>query len=294
VEETFGNALRWLEHNGDRRFFLFVHTYQVHYPYTPPERYAHLFAEPAPGWEPDPLLSPDRAPALYDREIRYLDDQLRSFFEALGALGLARDTLVVVTSDHGEEFMEHGAVGHGPHLNAEVTRVPLLFAGPGIARGRRLMQPLGHVDLMPTLLELAGIPLPGAAMGRSFAGQLRAGAPAAAEDAVALYAEAWRFRPVDRLGPPLAIRVGHRKLIRTPTEAGAAYEYYELAGDPREQRNLYGTAGAATGDLEEWLERHVAEVAKRRGERNPDVGVPDEPVVDPDREAKLRALGYIQ
>ena len=251
-----------------------------------------------PGWEPAPLLSPDRAPTLYDREIRYLDDQLREFFEALGALGLARDTLVVVTSDHGEEFMEHGDVGHGPHLNAEVTHVPLLLAGPGVARGRRLMQPLGHVDLMPTLLELAGIPLPEAAMGRSFAHQLRAHAQAAAEDAVPLYAEAWHFGPVARLGPPLAVRVGHRKLIRTPTTAGAAYEYYELARDPREERNLFGTAGAATSDLEERIERYAAEVAarvaKRRDERSARPGAADEPVIDPDREAKLRALGYIE
>jgi hypothetical protein len=100
------------------------------------------------------------------------------------------------------------------------------------------------------------------------------------------------------LGPPLAVRVGHRKLIRTPTTAGVAYEYYELAGDPREQRNLYGTAGAASSDLEERVERYAAEVAarvaKQRDERNAGPGAPQQPVIDPDREAKLRALGYIE
>ena len=73
------------------------------------------------------------------------------------ALPISRNTIFVLTSDHGEEFLEHGFRGHGPHLYAEVNHVPLMFWGPGIPRVRRVAQPVGHVDLLPTILELAGV-----------------------------------------------------------------------------------------------------------------------------------------
>jgi arylsulfatase A-like enzyme len=298
VEETFAAAREWLAQRRDRRFFLFVHTYQVHHPYTPPERYAALFDEPAPGFEPAPELTPDRDPALYDREIRYLDDQLRVFFDWLEAMDLTDDTLVIVTSDHGEEFLEHGEIGHGPHLNSEVTHVPLMLAGPGIPRGRRLREPLGHVDLMPTLLELAGVAVPPGAMGRSFAHRLRDDAGDDGEQPRPLFAEAWWVRSARRLGPPLAIRTGHRKLIRTPTPSGAVYEYYDLAADPHERHDLFGAEGVATDDLEQQLDAYAATVAAREEEHRRVRAArrrgATEPEIDPDREDKLRALGYVE
>ena len=81
--------------------------------------------------------------------------------------GRARDTLVVLTSDHGEEFLEHGFAGHGPNVHAEVMHVPLMLWGPGIPAGRRIPTPIGQVDLMPTLLELLGAPRPDGGAGIS-------------------------------------------------------------------------------------------------------------------------------
>src|SRR5206468_9772239 len=129
---TFADALAWLRSQRDRRTFLFLHTYEVHGPYLAPDAYAQLFRSNPPGLAPDPRLRPHQRPVLYDREIRFADDELRRLFAALEADGRLAHTLVVLTSDHGEEFLEHGYIGHGATLPDEVLRVPLPFLGPGI------------------------------------------------------------------------------------------------------------------------------------------------------------------
>jgi arylsulfatase A-like enzyme len=294
---TFEMAGEWIRRHADRRFFLFLHTYQVHHPYAPPEGYRDLFPAPAAGFEPDPMLPADRAPALYDREIRVLDDQIRRLFDTLEDEGLARDTLVVLTSDHGEEFLEHGATGHGPNVHAEVVNVPLILHGPGIPRDRRVTTPVGHVDLMPTLLELVGAPRPDSVTGRSFAGLLRP--DAALPEPHPVYSEAWR-RPSGRRGQPgLSVRLGSRKLVREPVGSGYRYRYFDVEGDPREQNDLYAQAAAEASDLRGLLDAYperAASTASRLSRGKPplapaDAGPELEP--DPELEERLRALGYV-
>ena len=105
IELTLERAATWLAQHRRDRFFFFLHTYQVHGPYDPPAEYEGLFQDPVEGFEfpgnVDPVWHPDR----YDREIRFTDDQLRDFFGGLAELGLLENTLVVLTSDHGEQFM---------------------------------------------------------------------------------------------------------------------------------------------------------------------------------------------
>jgi arylsulfatase A-like enzyme len=203
VERTFARGRRFLRGlEGGERFFLFIHTYAVHAPYDPPEEYRRLFwpGEPPPGAFPPtgPELSrvnalgetlPDAVrdyfKALYDAEIRRLDDVLRRFFAELDELGLADDTTVVVTSDHGEEFGEHGKLNH-TQLYREVLRAPLLIVHPDLAAGRRHAPPVESVDLAPTLYELARVKPRGAPSGASLAPllagpSLAAAAPAAGD-----------------------------------------------------------------------------------------------------------------
>ena len=282
VERTFAGAAAWLERHRDERFFLFVHTYQVHSPFTPPERYAALFEQP------------ERLPrtvALYDREIRFVDDELRRLLASLEASGLADDTVVVLTSDHGEEFLDHGLLGHGGHLYQESVAVPLIFRGPGVPAGRRVETPVAQADLMPTILAIFGLSPPPRSHARSLLGLLRgvedAGPPRP------LYSEGHAHRQPAPGGwrrfesPTFAVRLGARKLIREPGDGRA--ELYDLTADPDERRNLLEQEPGAASELGELLERYLAEHRAAAGR----AGAAPAPLLDPEREQKLRALGYL-
>jgi arylsulfatase A-like enzyme len=195
-----GRAAAWLERYGDAPFFLFLHTYDVHAPYgSVPEAFwrthlggtrvdpdlvrskpAQLFRQGG-GSEPSEndleVLS-----KLYDGEVGFVDAQLGRLLEEIERMGLDDDLLVVLTSDHGEEFGEHGQLEHGTrNLYDEVARVPLILTGPGVAAGRRVDEPVQVADLLPTLaalLDLAGVE-PDRLDGVSLAGLLAAGAAGA-------------------------------------------------------------------------------------------------------------------
>ena len=299
IARTLELAEAWLRRNGDKRFFLFVHTYEVHAPYTPPDPYADLFAEaPSPQGFP-----PHWNPILYDREIRHTDDRLRDFFAFLEDAGLLRDTLVVLTSDHGEAFLEHGFFGHGPDVHEEILRVPLMLRGPLIPAGQRIPELVGLVDLMPTLLELLGVAAPAGLMGRSAAGLVRGDDGAGAGwSARPLYSGAWVSRAVVADGraarvrqPTHAVRVDTRKLIRKPAPDGFHFRYYDLATDPGERSPSGNTTAGDAGELRALLEEHEARVRARREALVREPGsLPAELELGPEREERLRELGYLE
>ncbi|HYC61982.1 MAG TPA: sulfatase-like hydrolase/transferase [Thermoanaerobaculia bacterium] len=128
-------ALRWLQtRNNEQPFFLWLHFYDPHGAYTPPPDIARRF---------DP----------YSGEIHYADRELGRVVEALRG----SETLIVFTADHGESLGEHGEKGHGLFVYDATTRVPLLFTGPGVPRGRKSDAVASHVDLMPTILDVLGL-----------------------------------------------------------------------------------------------------------------------------------------
>ena len=181
IERTFEKGLEFLRSlEPGKRFFLFLHTYSVHDPYLPPEPYRSMFwsGEPPPGPAKLPirqlnagLASVDQRQldyfeALYDGGVRYADGVLESFFAELAELGLEEQTTIVITSDHGEEFREHGRVGH-TQVYPETLHVPLLVLHPDLEAGRRVGELVQSIDIAPTLLELAGAPPLEDAAGRS-------------------------------------------------------------------------------------------------------------------------------
>jgi len=300
VDVTFGQAKRWLAWNRDKRFFLFLHTYQVHEPYAPPERYAGLFG-PQDGQELDESSPPHlRRRADYDREIRFVDDELRSLFGELERLGLDRNTVFVLTADHGEEFKEHGLFSHGRHLYEETVRVPLIIQGPGIPEGRRVETPVAQVRLMPTILELFAAEAPPGQATRSLLGLTRGEGPSSTAPGP-VYSEAWlalprgRPRDVKRFEPPsVSVRVGSRKATRIRGKGGVRYEYYDLSEDPGEQRNLYPERPDEASDLIALLERYEGERRARSRELLGEEAPPSPSLrLDPENEEKLRALGYL-
>ncbi len=150
--KTFRDAIDWLGPRRDHPTFLFAHTYEVHFPYTPAPPYDTAFASAAE------LHDPIAVDLLrYEQEARHLDDELRAFLDAIDGLGLGGDTLLVVMADHGEEFMEHSQRRHGLQLYEESIHVPLMIRFPGVVpAGLRVGTPVSLIDIAPTILDLVG------------------------------------------------------------------------------------------------------------------------------------------
>jgi arylsulfatase len=151
-------------------FFLYVHYMDPHPPYEPPPDLVRRFraAMQGRGWSPRPRLL--NLIALYDAEIHLVDRGIGSFFSYLRKLGLYDEMVIAVTADHGEQFFERGALGHGEHLHNEETHVPLILKGPGLTG--EVDTTVSTIDLAPTLLELAGVEAPNGIQGVSLLSQL--------------------------------------------------------------------------------------------------------------------------
>lgn len=169
--ETVDSAAEWLSSLDEGEdFFLAIHLFDPHDPYDPPAPFDTLFTpEGVQGdscWEVTPeggLARPwqlDHLRGLYDGEIAWTDAQLGRLFSELRRLGLDDRTLVIVTADHGEEFLEHGYFGHGRTLFQETVHIPLMISGPGVPVGAVDEGLACQVDIVPTILDLCGVPSP--------------------------------------------------------------------------------------------------------------------------------------
>ncbi len=264
-DQPTAEAVSWLEgHAGKERLFLWLHLYDPHDPYQPPEPYASRY--------------PGRP---YDGEVAWSDELVGRLDGALDRLGLRKDTLLVVTSDHGEGLGEHGEAVHGYFVYETTLRVPLIFRGPGVKDRQRLGAAARTVDLLPTLLDLLGVDrsptlqLPG----RSLASALRGGAAARSE---AVYAES--LLPLLHFGwsDLRALRDGRFKYIQAPKP-----ELYDLEADPREERNLVSAEPARVEALRTALAGWLAAEKKRTAAGATAASVPEEML------EKLGALGYL-
>jgi len=172
-------ASEWLEAWSQLRgrpFYVYLHYMDVHQPYDAPEEYKRRIGLPSEGM----ALTGNRALAFadpvdlaysrsaYAAGVAYADDQVAALLRELDKLGVRQDTIVVLTADHGEEFGEHGGVGHGTSVYGELVRVPLILCFPGrVEAGRRERRLSQHIDVAPTLLRLAGLDVPAAFRGGS-------------------------------------------------------------------------------------------------------------------------------
>lgn len=278
VDETFRDARRWLERHADERFFLFLHTYEAHAPYKPKGGTLDLFQEISE----EERAANRYAPFMreYAAEIRYLDEVLSELIEDLERLALLERSVLIVTSDHGEEFGEHDSMGHSKTVYDEVLRVPLILVAPGLVpAGRRVPEQVSLVDVKPTLLDLLGIPAPAEMHGTS----LRALMDGEADgfDAVRFAEGLNDDRPRRRI---LVARTRDHKWIQLADE-GAPSEIYDLRSDPAEKNPRSDPELVARG--RELLARYRA----LEGGPAPTPG-PERPL-DPDVQRKLEALGYV-
>jgi len=281
-----GLATEWLLGAGDR-FFLWLHYMDAHWPYA--TRLAGLGeAERAEARRlsdkalrhPGRLTADDlaRLRELYLREIQYVDDCLGRLFDFLRRNGLWDETVIALTGDHGEAFMEHGLCLHGDLLYDELIRVPLIVRAPGYEHAiRRDVASL--IDLGPTLCELAGV-----APSRTFEGR----SMFADWPREAVFAETAYRMLVSETPKRVAVRTAEWKLIRDAERD--AEELYHVASDPGETRPV-SDGGQVLPRLRQFLREHVSR-QRPQFERRAAV----QPLSEAEQEAvkaRLQALGYL-
>jgi arylsulfatase A-like enzyme len=297
-------AVPWLEARaadpGRPPFFLYAHTTDPHAPYTPRQPFRDRFAagvDPAAGAIDQVLdISANRKPApegveddlvdLYDGEIAFNDHQFGRLVDELKRLGLYDSTLIVLLSDHGEEFREHGGWEHGKTLYGEQLRIPLIVKLPGgAAAGREIARVADQVDVLPTILDAVGLEPPEDVDGHSLLPYLDepGGGLAFSEPSYAyLRLEQKRLR---------SVAAGGWKLILDDSafRRGGAIELYHTLDDPLNRRELHDLRVLERGFLEQTL--RAFEHALRRGSRR---STAEQAEVGDELRQRLEALGYVK
>ena len=258
--EVVDDALGWLSRSGSGPFFVWVHVYDPHAPYDPPEPYRTEF---------------DGRP--YDGEIAFTDAQLARVFEWLRSSGHDQDTIVAVLSDHGESLGEHGEVTHAVLVYEATLHVPFLIAGPGVPPGVTVPARVTTVDLAPTLFRLLGLEPPPEMTGRdlrpAFRGERLPPEP--------LYAESLFGRLNCRWSSLRAWTADDWKLVE-----GSHTELFDLAADPGETHDRAAEEGPRVARMRGALQAAVARMAPG-GDRARTAAI------TPEQEAMLKSLGYV-
>jgi len=265
-------------------FFLYVHYTDPHDPYLPPSDWKERFLK---GYSPldekilkDSLftemgMEPGQVETLkahYQAEIAFTDHEVSRVLEALGP-----DTLVVLTGDHGEEFLEHGGFLHGHTLYRELLDVPLIFRGPGLARNTRIDDPVSHVDIAPTILDLAGVDIDRDPFsGCSLKPRLTNAAAPLQERPLFSVLETDDYHCV-------SVAMGSWKLLLVPAEKTVCL--FDLAQDPSETRNVAQENPEVVSALIQAVKQRKARI-RSAAQASPDMIKA--------REEELRAIGYIK
>jgi arylsulfatase A-like enzyme len=287
---------------GGGRFFAYLHYMDAHAPYTSNAhntRYATKIFKDYPPGNPATQLNALRGldsvgPELqqyfldlYDGQIHFVDASVRALLQGLELLGRLDNTLFIITADHGEEFWEHGSTEHGHSLYDELLHVPLIIAGSPVS-ARRIPEPVSLIDVMPTVLELAGIPHAGE---NTQAVSLVPGSGNLSPDR-AIYASGTLYGPES-----YCLILNNRKLIYRTSEqknkwdlsgprAPAGYQLFDLKRDPAEKNSL-ASEDEAPPELENLLGDYLRTSPRFVSPHTVNVG-------GDGMRAQLESLGYVQ
>lgn len=295
-------VLAWIDKwsaTREQPFFAFLHLWDVHYDFAPPPPFDHLFDPDYEGTVDGSaigLLKPDIAPrdlehviALYDGEIRFTDHELGRLFTFLRERKLMENTIIVVTADHGEEFFEHGSIGHLLAIFDESVRVPLIVHFPKAVRaGQVFDQQVRLMDLAPTILGLAGQPgMPSLGMPVEAPIQDRDLSPWLREDFLAgAFPDNVAF--LENYGASrVGVRSNRGKLIRHNKDYYELYNVNPELGEKERDRSTDDTTRAVLADLV--AEEHAWNDWQEKGAvKAPDLELPGS------LRGQLEALGYIE
>lgn len=269
AKETVDHALKWLAHTTRRPFFLWLHLYDPHSPYDPPEPYRTRYRD-----------------RLYDGEIAYADHELGRLIAWLKAAKLYDRTAIAFLSDHGESLGDHGEKEHGYFIYNATVRVPLILKAPISARQalRRVGRPVESIGVAPTLLELAGVKN---AIQKQFQAVSLLGEGERDDDAA--YSET--FYPFSSFGwsPLHALQTSRYHYIDAPQP-----ELYDITADPAEKNNLASQQAATVAVLKDKLQQRLKKTVEEGGRPRPlNAASEQRPGLSGDAAEKLRALGYV-
>lgn len=261
-DQVMDEALRWLKSQPQRPFFLWVHLYDPHYPYAPPEPYASRYrANP------------------YDGEIAFADAQVGRLLDYLREAALDQPSVIALAADHGEGLGEHGEKTHGFFIYNSTLHVPLLVKTPGL-QPRVVGSEVSLVDLMPTLLEALGIPVPGSVEGRSLLREIQGKSHLAG--ASILYSETYLPLLHFRWSPLRGLQSQGVKYIDAPQP-----ELYDTRTDPRELKNLLNSRQSQASQMHDQLEALIRRFTAKAGN-----AAAEKEATDPALLERLRSLGY--
>ncbi|MGA2416914.1 MAG: sulfatase-like hydrolase/transferase [Candidatus Sulfotelmatobacter sp.] len=253
-------ALDWLAKNHREKFFLWMHLYDPHYPYRPPPPYDEQYR--------------DRP---YDGEIAFADAQVGRLIAYLKANDLYRNTLIVLTGDHGESLGEHGEKTHGFFIYNATLHVPVIIRLPGTSSAQSVSEMISLADLMPTVLQGLKVDVPAQVQGLSL---LPLMAPKRPEDARSLYAETFLPRLHFNWSELRSVETDRYQYIDAPKP-----ELYDLTKDPGETQNILAQKKAVADELRARLNKLISqysagqELAEKTG-------------LDPALMERLKSLGY--
>ncbi len=278
AEDVAAQAIGWIDHHEHDRFFVWVHFYDAHDPYDPPEPFKTKYAS-----------------APYDGEIAYTDSVVGHVMDFLRSKGLYEDAVVAIAADHGEAFGEHGEERHGMFLYDETIHVPLLVKLPAHQMGAKRLEGahfnerVGLVDVAPSLLEIAGIPVPAAMQGQSFLPLVERNAARTSSDEKS---DASARKPAERSvysesnyahnfgwAGLRSWREGKYLYVQAPRA-----ELYDQSVDPQALRNVASESKAVAATLESQLTAFREKTSSVAAEHTK---------LDPVQAEKLRALGYM-
>jgi arylsulfatase A-like enzyme len=291
-------AMRFLGERHDRPFFLFIHYFDPHYNYILHDKYNYYPSYKGriksnhpilDLWRLRDTLSEDDIRfliALYDSEIAFTDEHVGKVLDILKSRRLYENSIVIVTGDHGEEFMERGWIGHSITLYQELIRVPLVMKLPG-HKPNVIKAPVGLINLVPTVCSCLGLDVPEGLDGRTI--NLEVGGSGAPEP---VFSETFNPQPQRPIPlKPIAFRsivLGSRKLIYD--QINDSKQIFDLSADHLEKNNLSGQAGEQDNRifslLKKWME-HI------EAKRNQPVAPRDANVLTPEQRKQLESLGYL-
>ena len=253
-------TLDWLSKNYQKKFFLWMHLYDPHYPYRPPPPYSEQYKD-----------------RLYDGEIAFADAQVGRLIEFLKNKGLYRNTLIVLGGDHGESLGEHGENTHGFFIYNATLHVPLIFHLPGGVHTKTVANLVNLADLMPTVLAALNIQIPEQVQGQNL---LSIMSPKKEDNARSMYAETFLPRLHFNWSELRGVETENYHFIDAPKP-----ELYDLRKDPGETHNLFTQKKAVTEEmrvhLAKLIQQYTAgqELAEKTG-------------LDPALMERLKSLGY--
>jgi len=253
-------VLEWLGKNSQKKFFLWMHLYDPHYPYRPPEPYSHEYAA-----QP------------YDGEIAFADEQVGRLLRFLKDNGLYQNTVIVLSGDHGESLGEHGEKTHGFFIYNVTMHVPLIIHLPGKSAAHTVPDPVSLVDLMPTVLAATGLDIPSQVQGRSLVPALRG---EKIDQDRTLYGETFLPRLHFNWSELRGAENAKYHFIDAPRP-----ELYDLAKDPGELRNLFPEKRAVAEEMRAKLAGLIREYSAGKE-------LAEKTGLDPALMERLKSLGY--